>query len=133
MVPFGLCNAPATFQRMINRVLSGLLWKVCLAYLDDIVIFSENMKSHLEGLEDVFRALERANLRLKPEKCKFAQKEIKYLGHVTDRHGRLPRPRQSSRNLGAISAKKQRGSTKISGNLPLLSAVHQRLRKFPSL
>lgn len=92
VVPFGLCNAPATFQRMINKVLSGLLWRVCLAYLDDIVIFSKTMKTHLEDLEKVLSALDEANLRLKPEKCSFAQQEIRYLGHVLTGENIRPDP-----------------------------------------
>lgn len=92
VVPFGLCNAPATFQRMINKVLSGLLWKVCLAYLDDIVIFSKTMTTHLQDLESVFSALDAANLRLKPEKCSFARQEIKYLGHILTGESIRPDP-----------------------------------------
>lgn len=92
VVPFGLCNAPATFQRMINKVLSGLLWKVCLAYLDDIVIFSKDMTAHLQDLKSVFSALDAANLRLKPEKCSFARQEIKYLGHILTGENIRPDP-----------------------------------------
>lgn len=92
VVPFGLCNAPATFQRMINKVLSGLLWRVCLAYLDDIVIFSKTMATHLQDLESVFSALDVANLRLKSEKCSFARQEIKYLGHILTGESIRPDP-----------------------------------------
>lgn len=82
VVPFGLCNAPATFQRMINKVLSTMLWRVCLAYLDDIVVYSRTIEQHLCDLRDVFGALHGANLRLQPSKCTFGAEEIRYLGHV---------------------------------------------------
>lgn len=112
VVPFGLCNAPATFQRMINKVLSGLLWKVCLAYLDDMVIFSKTIESHLKDLEKVFGALEQANLRLKPEKCKFAQEEIKYLGHVLTGTSIRPDPKKVAaiEKLPAPTTRKDRKS-----------------------
>ncbi|MDD9361324.1 MAG: pol polyprotein, partial [Anaplasma sp.] len=84
VVPFGLCNAPATFQRMINKVLSTMLWKVCLAYLDDIVVYSRTIQQHVCDLRGVFDALDKANLQLQPSKCTIGAKEIRYLGHIID-------------------------------------------------
>lgn len=86
-MPFGLCNAPATFQRLMDTVLSGLKWKKCLVYLDDIIIFGDTAQSHLENLKDVLEAIKNAGLKLKAEKCKFAYKEISYLGHLINEHG----------------------------------------------
>jgi len=75
VMPFGLTNAPATFQRMVNILLSGLNWKSCMAYLDDIIIFSNTFDQHLDHLREVFERLRQQNLKLSPAKCKFLQKK----------------------------------------------------------
>ena len=80
-VPFGLCNTPATFSRLMVRVLSGLHWETCLFYLDDIIIFSSTWEEHLARLRQVFEQLRHADLKLGAEKCTFAAKEVSYLGH----------------------------------------------------
>ena len=85
-VPFGLCNAPATFSRLMDRVLSGLHWETCLFYLDDIIVFSSTWEEHLARLRQVFERLRHANFKLGAEKCTFTAKEVTYLGHrVTER------------------------------------------------
>ena len=87
VMPFGLTNAPATFERLMECVLAGLTYEQCLVYLDDIVIFSTTFPQHLERLTTVFQHLRKAGLTLKPEKCHFAQKEIRYLGHIVSSKG----------------------------------------------
>ena len=82
VMPFGLCNAPATFQRLMDCVLSGLKWKECLVYLDDILIFSNTWDEHLESLKSVFKKLKGANISLKLSKCEFGKNEIQFLGHL---------------------------------------------------
>uniref|UniRef100_A0A6B0UT55 Putative tick transposon n=1 Tax=Ixodes ricinus TaxID=34613 RepID=A0A6B0UT55_IXORI len=69
---------------MINKVLSTMLWKVCLAYLDDIVVYSRTIQQHVCDLRGVFDALDKANLQLQPSKCTIGAKEIRYLGHIID-------------------------------------------------
>ena len=64
VLPFGLCNAPATFERLMEFVLAGLIGNSCLVYLDDIVIFSRTFEEHLEHLTEVFSRLKQANLNL---------------------------------------------------------------------
>ena len=91
-VPFGLCNAPATFSRLMDRVLSGLHWEMCLFYLDDIIIFSSTWEEHLARLRQAFERLRHANLKLGAEKCAFAAKEVSYLGHRVTEEGLLPDP-----------------------------------------
>ena len=86
-MPFGLANAPATFQRLMDMVLSGLNFMMCLVYLDDIVIFSRTVEEHLERLELLFERLRGANLKLKPSKCQFFKHEIVFLGHVVSAQG----------------------------------------------
>ena len=76
---FGLCNAPATFSRLMDNVLSGLSWEVCLYYLDDIIVFSKGWQEHLERLRMVFTRLREANLRLGPHKCTLAKSSVTFL------------------------------------------------------
>ena len=90
-VPFGLCNASATFSHLMDHVLSGLHWETCLFYLDDIIIFSSTWEEHLARLRQVFERLKHANLKLGAEKCTFATKEVSYLGHQVTEEG-LPDP-----------------------------------------
>ncbi|GBP03515.1 Retrovirus-related Pol polyprotein from transposon 17.6 [Eumeta japonica] len=89
-MPFGLKNAPATFQRMMNDILKGLIGNICLVYLDDIIIYSENKKQHLERLKKVFDALQKANLKINKNKCKFLKTEVEFLGHKLTPQGIRP-------------------------------------------
>ena len=66
VLPFGLTSAPATFQRLMEKVLHGLHWKTLLLYLDDVIVISQDFESHLERLEEVLKRLRGANLKLKP-------------------------------------------------------------------
>ena len=68
-MPFGLCNAPATFQRLMTQVLADLEWGICFVYLDDILVASQTFEEHLKHLESVFKRLRKAGLRLKPREC----------------------------------------------------------------
>ena len=72
---FGLCNGPATYQRMMTTVLKDLLHKSVVVYLDDLLIFTETVEQHIAVLKEVFKRLERSGIRLNPEKCRFAQSE----------------------------------------------------------
>ncbi|MDI9312181.1 MAG: reverse transcriptase domain-containing protein [Limnohabitans sp.] len=92
VLPFGLTNAPPTFQRAMDSVLCKLKWNICLVYLDDILIFSRDFDTHLERLELVFNALDEGNLKLKPSKCHFAMPEVSFLGHVIADSGIRPDP-----------------------------------------
>ncbi len=87
VMPFGLCNAPATFQRLMERVLQGLHWSTCLVYLDDIIIFSASVGDHLARLDEVLARLREAGLKLKPSKCQLLRKSVHYLGHVVSERG----------------------------------------------
>ncbi|KAJ3639222.1 hypothetical protein Zmor_004090 [Zophobas morio] len=81
-LPFGLCNAPSTFQDLTDRVFHGLKWSCVLVYLDDLIIYSKTSQEHLEKLELVFQRLREANLKLKTEKCVFFAEQVKILGHI---------------------------------------------------
>lgn len=90
-VPFGLCNAPAVFQRYVNKIFKPLIdaGKLCV-YIDDILIFSETYEDHLTTLEKVFQILSKNLLELNISKCKFFQNEIDYLGYTINSKGRRP-------------------------------------------
>ena len=90
MVPFGLAQAPAYFQLLMNKVLKGL--KFTMTYLDDIIIFSQDELQHLEHLEIVFSCLQEAGLKMKRSKCDFFESEIHYLGHLISLEGISPLP-----------------------------------------
>ena len=90
MVPFGLAQAPAYFQLLMNKVLNGL--KFAMTYLDDIIIFSKNESQHLEHLETVFSCLREAELKMKWSKCDFFKSKIHYLGHLISPEGISPLP-----------------------------------------
>jgi transposase InsO family protein len=92
VMPFGLSNAPANFQRYLQKVLNEYLWQFCLVYIDDVICFSSSMEEHLVHLEKIFTRLNEYNLRLNPEKCEFATEEIAYLGHVVSSNGIKPDP-----------------------------------------
>ena len=92
VMPYGLMNAPATFQRLMDIVLAGLKWQCCLVYIDDVIIYSPSFNQHLNDLTEVFEALRGANLTLKTSKCHFCRKEIKYLGHIITQNGVKPDP-----------------------------------------
>jgi hypothetical protein len=92
VMPFGLCNAPATFQRLMDLVLAGLQWSHCLIYIDDVVILGRSFEEHLQHLQQVFDRLQQAGLKLKPRKCHFLQRKVNYLGHVVSNKGIAPDP-----------------------------------------
>ena len=92
-MPFGLCNAPSTFQRLMERVLHGLIWKCVVVYLDDVVIYSSSIKEHMSHLQEVFKRFEAHNLKLKPRKCELFRTEVRYLGHVVSPAGIATDPR----------------------------------------
>ena len=90
MVPFGLAQAPAYFQLLMNKVLKGL--KFAMTYLDNIIIFSQDELQHLEHLEIVFSRLWEVGLKMKRSKCDFFKSEIHYLGHLISPEGISPLP-----------------------------------------
>ncbi|XP_041987906.1 uncharacterized protein LOC121739485 [Aricia agestis] len=92
-MPFGLKNAPSTFQKLMNTCLSGLQGSRCFVYLDDIVIYSFDLESHIDNLKAVFDRLRKFNLKLQPEKCQFLRKEVVYLGHTIGEDGVRPNPK----------------------------------------
>ena len=89
-MPFGLCNAPATFQCLMQNCLGELNLLYCLIYLDDVIVFSRMEEEHLQRLRVVFDCFRRHNLKLKPGKCEFFRTEIDYLAHRVTPEGMKP-------------------------------------------
>lgn len=91
-MPFGLKNAPSTFQRVMDNVLNDLIGTVCLVYLDDIVIYSTSLEEHIQHLKKVLGKLRTANLKIQLDKSEFLKKECSFLGHVISTDGIKPNP-----------------------------------------
>ena len=87
VMPFGLCNAPATFERLMDRVLCGMRWSCCLVYLDDVISFGRSVPEAIWPLEEVLARLSDFGLQLKAKKCTFMQTEVGFLGHIVGRSG----------------------------------------------
>ena len=92
VMPFGLCNAPATFQRLMHEVLGNLIYTKAPVYLDDIIIHSKTFEQHLKDIDEVFGKLRDAKLMSKESKCEFCAPEIKFLGHIIGKDGRKVDP-----------------------------------------
>ncbi|XP_036148743.1 uncharacterized protein LOC118647611 [Monomorium pharaonis] len=91
-MPFGLKNAPSTFQRLMDNVLSGLQGNELFVYMDDIVIYARSLKEHEVKFERLMKRLKAANLQLQPDKCEFLRQEVAYLGHIICADGVRPDP-----------------------------------------
>lgn len=87
VMPFGLSNAPATCERLMEQILRGLQWKKCLIYLDDVIVFGKSFEETLSHLSCVLERLQTAGLKLKPSKCDWFRKSVKFLGHVVSPDG----------------------------------------------
>nr|XP_012152955.1 PREDICTED: uncharacterized protein LOC105664165 [Megachile rotundata] len=93
-MPFGLKNAPATFQRMIDIALRGLIGKHCFVYHDDIIIFGSTIQEHNQNLAIVLHKLQDLKLKLQPDKCEFLKPELECLGHIVTADGVKPNPKK---------------------------------------
>ena len=96
VMAFGLCNAPASFERLMEQVLKGLYWRTALVYLDDIIVIGKTFEQELERLAEVFRRFRDANLKLSPKKCLLFQREVPFLGHIVSQHGVRTDPQKVS-------------------------------------
>ena len=95
-MPFGLCNAPCTFQGVVQSILNTENNKICLIYLDDIIVFAETLEQHNERLELVLSKLLKAGIKLSPKKCHFAQNQVKFLGHIITNKGIATDPEKTN-------------------------------------
>lgn len=90
VMPFGICNIPATFQREMNRIFLPLIGKCMFVYMDDIVIFSTNLEQHILDLQNVFSIIRDNGLKTNLSKCHFFKEEVELIGHVLSTEGVKP-------------------------------------------
>jgi hypothetical protein len=98
-MPFGLKNAPATFQRAMNSILGEYIGTICFVYLDDIIIIGKDLKTHLQNLAKVLKRLAEFNLKIQLDKCEFMRRETEFLGHVITQEGIKPDPEKITKIL----------------------------------
>ena len=91
-MPFGLVNAPATYQRLMEDCFDGLNLNICYIYLDDLIIFSKTYNEHIDRLRQVFDRIRTEGLKLSPSKCNFFKSKVKYVGHIVSTEGLQPDP-----------------------------------------
>ncbi|GIL79609.1 hypothetical protein Vretifemale_8871, partial [Volvox reticuliferus] len=96
VLSFGLTNAPATFQAVMDRIFRPYIDKFIICYLDDILVFSKTREEHLQHLRQVFEILRREQLYAKRTKCHWAQPQVEYLGHIVSQDGVRMDPRKTS-------------------------------------
>lgn len=129
-MPFGSKNAPATFQRMMNTALRGLINKHCFVYLDDIIIFGQSIEEHNSNLAILLQRLRELGLKIQPDKCEFLKPELEYLGHIVTAEGVKPNPKK----LEAVSNFKQpRNPTDIKSFLRLAGYYRKFIRNFSKI
>ena len=92
MLPMGLSGAPFCYTRLMELALAGLQWDTCVIYLDDVIVFGRIFDEHLTRLGEVLERFRSAGLKLKPEKCQFFQREVKFLGYLISAKGVKPHP-----------------------------------------
>ena len=97
-MPFGMCNIPATFQRLMQNCLGKLNLTYCLIYLHDMIVLSKIKEEHIHSMHIVFQCFRDHNLKLKPTKCKFFKNKINYLAHHVSKEGVQP----SKENLNTV-------------------------------
>ena len=91
----GISNSPPVFQRFINQVLTGLRDKVCVAYLDDILVYGKSFEAQLHNLRLVLRKLKAHGVKLRADKCLLFREEVRYLGRLVSKNGHRPDPADS--------------------------------------
>ena len=91
-MPFGLCNAPGTFQRLMNNILASFSMDRVMAYIDDVLVMGKSFEDHLQTLAEVLKCLNRHGLKIKPQKCKLFCSQVQFLGHLVSSEGLQPVP-----------------------------------------
>ncbi|ETP00315.1 hypothetical protein F441_22269 [Phytophthora nicotianae CJ01A1] len=95
VMPFGLCNEVPAFERLMENVLADLKWRVCLVYLDDCVVFSDDFPTHLVRVRQVLERFNEAGFKLKMKKCHWGRDQVAFLGHIVTPTGIMPNPEKA--------------------------------------
>ena len=98
-MPFGLRNAPATFQRVMDEVLKDLQNKICMVYMDEIIIFSTSLQEHIQNLRQVFSKLCESNCKVQLDKSEFLQKQVEFSGDIVTSEGQTQKKYKLSKNF----------------------------------
>ncbi len=130
VLSFGLANAPALFQRLMDYVLAGLTWEACLVYLDDIIVWGDSFSVQLRRLSDVFQRLRDANLKLRSSKCRLFQRKVSFLGHVVSAGGIEPDPEKVS---SVVDWPVPRSLTEVRAFLGLASYYRRHIKGFADI
>ena len=133
VMPFGLTNAPSVFQQAMHVVLQGLLGKICLAYLDDIIIISKTIADHAEHINTVLSRLHEHQFFCNLAKCQFAMTEIKYLGHIVSADSVKPDPHKVQVLSAWPETDLQKSPNNIRSFLGLAGYFRRFIPKFPTL
>lgn len=129
-MPFGLKNAPATFQRVMDNVLRGLQGEICLVYMDDIIVFSTSLQEHMVNLSKIFQRLRETGFKIQVDKCEFLKKEVDFLGHVVTPEGIKPNP---SKIKAILDYPIPRTTKDIRGFLGLLGYYRKFIKDFAKI
>ncbi|CAF4543626.1 unnamed protein product [Rotaria sp. Silwood2] len=136
VLPQGITNGPATFQRVINHILGPARWKYALAYIDDVIIYSKTFEEHLSHLNEICTILKNARFRLNPDKCEISRTQTDYLGHNIKNGEIRPSPHNINGLLNtrfpqtADETCKFVKAAKYYRNVPNFSQIAEPLRKF---
>ncbi|CAH9134294.1 unnamed protein product [Cuscuta epithymum] len=127
VMPFGLRNAMATFQRMIGMLFKDVLGKTMEAYVDDILIKSKKKEDHVRDMERIFTIMEGASMRLNPKKCAFAVKGGKFLGYMMSERGIEPNPEKVKAIVDMEAPRNLKDVQRLTGRLAALSRFMSKL------
>ena len=127
-IPFGLKNAPAVYQRYMEASLEGLTHDCCEVYLDDILVYSRTFEDHLQHLKQVLQRMQQHGIKLKPSKCHFFQREVKYLGRIVSAEGHRPDPKDTE----SLQALKHKHPTSVGEVRQVLGLVGYFRRYIPN-
>jgi len=124
---FGLKNAPAKFQRLMDNVLSGLQGNELFVYMDNIVIYARSLKEHEIKFERLMQRLRAANLKLQPDKCEFLRREVMYLGHIIGSDGVKPDPAKVKAIMNFSNPKNPKNIKQFLGLAGYYQRIHPEL------
>ena len=123
-MPFGLKNALAVFQSMMDRVLGPLRNITAVAYLDDIIIHSKSPTQHIRDVEQVLSGLRAANLSINKDKCAFGLTSVEFLGFIVSKKRYFGKSRQNCTYIGFICSNKYKRTGTISWSMWGISKIH---------